>query len=197
MPPDCQWLKRARFAESTSALLVDSHQSNEAGGQGHGTCGDGVDPHKASNTAVVIDGREQVQGRERFVSDRDGYRALRSFGRGFPDRTWAVEGARGIGAGLAQGLVADGELDVPAELSARVRALGGGSGRKTADADAYAVAVAGLRSPRLQLVAVSESVEVLRLLTSRRSEIVAQRIATVNRLHDVLLHLVTDGAKRS
>ena len=107
----------------------------------------GVDPHKASNTLVVIDEREQVLAQQRFANDRAGYRSMKTFARGHRDRVWAVEGARGVGAGLAQRLVAEGEpvLDAPARLSARVRALGGGSGRKTDDADAFAVAVAGLR----------------------------------------------------
>ncbi|GAC1610714.1 MAG: hypothetical protein NVS3B26_19060 [Mycobacteriales bacterium] len=43
-------------------------------------------------------------------------------------------------------------LNVPAKLSACVRALGGGSGRKTDDTDAFAVAVAGLRDRGLELV---------------------------------------------
>src|SRR4051794_10185813 len=72
---------------------------------------------------------------------------MKSFACAHRDRVWAVEGARGVGAALAQRLVAEGEpvLDVPPRLSARVPALGGGSGRKTDDADAFAVAVAGLR----------------------------------------------------
>jgi transposase len=91
----------------------------------------GVDPHKASNTLVVIDSHERVLAQERFVNDRAGFRSLKAFARVHRDRVWAVEGARGVGAGLAQRLVAEGEtvLDVPARLSARVRALGGGSGR--------------------------------------------------------------------
>jgi transposase len=108
----------------------------------------GVDPHKASNTLVVVDAEEQVVAQRRFSNDRDGYRSMRTFARGHRDRLWAVEGARGVGAGLAQRLVAEGEpvLDVPARLSAWVRALGGGSGRKTDDTDGFAVAVAGLRA---------------------------------------------------
>ena len=87
----------------------------------------GVDPHKASNTLVVIDGSEQVLVQRRFGNDRTGYREMKMFVRGFRDRVWAVEGARGVGAGLAQRLVAEHEsvLNVPAKLSARVRALGG------------------------------------------------------------------------
>ena len=158
----------------------------------------GVDPHKASNTAVVIDAQEQVLAQQRFANDRAGYRSMRTFARAHRDRVWAVEGARGVGAGLAQRLVADGEpvLDVPARLSARVRALGGGSGRKTDDADAFAVAVAGLRARDLQVVRPDDRVEILRLLSTRRQEVVAQRIATVNRLHDVLCQLIPGGAKR-
>ena len=107
----------------------------------------GVDPHKRSNTAVVIDQHEKVLAQERFDNDREGNRALRKFARRWRDRTWAVEGAKGCGLGLAQRLTAEGEhvLNVPAKMSARVRALDGGDGRKTDDTDAYAVAVAGLR----------------------------------------------------
>lgn len=34
----------------------------------------GVDPHKRSNTALVLDDRERVLGRQRFANDRNGYR---------------------------------------------------------------------------------------------------------------------------
>ncbi len=158
----------------------------------------GIDPHKRSNTAVVLDRDEQVLARQRFDNDRDGHRALRQFGRTWADRTWAVEGARGVGLGLAQRLAAEGEtvVNVPAKLSARVRALGGGSGRKTDDTDAYAVAVAGLRARGLQLVQVDDSVAVLRLLAERRQQLVEQRIMTVNRLHQLLQDLVPGGAAR-
>ena len=158
----------------------------------------GVDPHKASNTLVVIDAQERVLAQQRFSNDRDGYRSMKTFARTHRDRVWAVEGARGVGAGLAQRLVTEGEpvLDVPARLSARVRALGGGSGRKTDDADAFAVAVAGLRAKDLQLVRPDDKTEILRMLTTRRQEIVELRIATVNRLHEVLCQLIPGGAKR-
>ena len=158
----------------------------------------GVDPHKASNTLVVIDQQEHVLAQHRFANDREGYRSMRTFARTHPQRVWAIEGARGVGAGLAQRLVAEGEpvLDVPARLSARVRALGGGSGRKTDDTDAFAVAVAGLRAKDLQPVRPDDQVEILRMLTTRRQEIVELRIQTVNRLHDILCLLIPGGAQR-
>jgi len=156
----------------------------------------GVDPHKASNTIVVIDGSEKVLARHRFANDRDGYRALRVAARAHPDRTWAVEGAQGVGLSLAQRLVAEGEqvVDVPAKFSARVRALGGGSGRKTDDADAMAVAVAGLRTSGLKVVTPGDTTTILRLLTDRRQELVERRIAAVNRLHELLQQLIPGGA---
>jgi transposase len=157
----------------------------------------GVDPHKLSNTIVVIDRNEKVLERHRFTNDRDGYRALKKTAGAYRERTWAVEGAQGAGLSLAQRLVAEGEpvLDVPAKLSARVRVLGGGSGRKTDDTDARAVAVAGLRSPDLKVVTPDDVTTVLRLLTDRRQELVEQRIATVNHLHDLLAQLIPGGAK--
>lgn len=158
----------------------------------------GVDPHKASNTLVVVDAQERVLAQQRFANDRAGYRSMKTFARSHRDRVWAVEGARGVGAGLAQRLVAEGELvlDVPARLSARVRALGGCSGRKTDDADAFAVAVAGLRAKDLHAVRPDDVIEILGMLTTRRQEVVELRIATVNRLHEVLCQLITGGAKR-
>jgi transposase len=157
----------------------------------------GVDPHKLSNTIVVIDAAERVLAQHRFANDRDGYQQLKATARRYPQRTWAVEGAQGVGLGLAQRLVAEGEpvMDVPAKLATRVRALGGGSGRKTDNADAYAVAVAGLRAPDLKVVRPNDTTTVLRLLTDRRQELVEQRIATVNRLHDLLQQLIPGGAK--
>jgi hypothetical protein len=114
----------------------------------------GVDPHKRSNTELVLDRQEIVLATQRFPNDREGHRALKKFARTWKARTWAVEGAHGCGLGLAQRLAAEGErvVNVPAKLSARVRALGGGSGRKTDDTDAYAVAVAGLRGRNLEVV---------------------------------------------
>jgi transposase len=158
----------------------------------------GVDPHKRSNTALVIDQQENVLATQRFDNDREGHRELKRFARTWKDRTWAVEGAHGVGLGLAQRLAAEGEqvLNVPAKLSARVRALGGGSGRKTDDTDAFAVAVAGLRGRNLELVQPDDVVTVFKLLSDRRQQLVEQRIATVNRLHQLLQELLPGGASK-
>ncbi len=44
----------------------------------------GIDPHKRSNTALVLDEQENVLAKERFPNDRDGYRQLKSFARPWP-----------------------------------------------------------------------------------------------------------------
>jgi hypothetical protein len=51
---------------------------------------------------VVIDAQERVLAQQRFANDRGGYRSMKAFAGAHRDRVWAVEGARGVGAGLAQ-----------------------------------------------------------------------------------------------
>jgi transposase len=93
----------------------------------------GVDPHKASHTAAVLDERGRLLGQQRIPATLEGYQLLRQWAGRWPQRCWAVEGAHGIGRALAQRLVGDGEqvLDVPAKLAARVRVLSVGHGRKS------------------------------------------------------------------
>jgi len=102
-----------------------------------------VDPHKASNTAAVLDPvTKTLIETARFPNSDEGYARLAGFARRWQDRRWAVEGCHGAGRSLAQRLVADGEtvLDVPAKLSARVRVFDTGQGRKTDPVDAHSVA---------------------------------------------------------
>jgi transposase len=158
----------------------------------------GMDPHKRLATIEVIDERERVLAKGRYRTDTDGYQQMLAAGREFPDRIWAVEGCAGIGRHIAQRLVADGEtvLDVPAKLSARVRVFDTGQGRKTDPVDAHSVAVAGLRSPGLRIVAADDATVVLRLLVDRRDELGRTRTETVSRIHHLLLELIPGGAKK-
>ena len=93
----------------------------------------GVDPHKLSVTIEARDNREILRATGRFGTDTRSYHQLLKVARQWPERTWAVEGANGIGRPLAQRLLADGErvLDVPAKLAARARVFDTGQGRKT------------------------------------------------------------------
>jgi len=95
-----------------------------------------------------------------------------------------VEGGTGVGAYLAQWLLNDGEtvIDVPAKLSTRARIFAIGHGRMNDPADDRTVAVVALRTRGLPEVGVEDEMVALRLLSDRRTELVARRTATVNRL---------------
>jgi transposase len=98
---------------------------------------------------------------------------------------------------LAQRLLADGEhvVDVPARLAARVR-IDTGHGRKTDAHDALSVAVAAVRAKDLRALAHDPELEVLRMLTDRRDEVVRQRAQTVNRLQRLLAELTPGKARK-
>jgi transposase len=85
----------------------------------------GVDPHKATHTAVAITGGEQEVGRKQVRSGGQQADELLAWAEPFKGRTWAIESAGGLGYLLAQQLVAAGEtvVDVPATLASRVRVL--------------------------------------------------------------------------
>ena len=157
-----------------------------------------IDPHKASWTAAAVDASSQPLATLRVPVSRDGYRALRRFARRWPDATWAIEGASGLGAPLTTRLRSDGVdvVDVPAKLAARVRTLSTGHGRKNDDADAISVGIAALSAHRLTSVAVEGTVTALRAIVEHRDDLVKTRTQTVNRLHVVLTNLVPAGAQR-
>src|SRR6185312_4155524 len=88
----------------------------------------GVDPHKASHTAVAIGAAEEPLGQLRVRASAVQAGRLLAWARAWPERTWAVEGAGGLGHLLARQLLSAGErvLDVPPKLAARVRLLATG-----------------------------------------------------------------------
>ena len=138
----------------------------------------GVDPHKASVTVAAVDEAVgELIERASFPQDRDGLRSLQRWARRFPERRWAVENAGGLGRHLAVRLAATGEsvADVPPKLSARVRLLSSGNARKNDELDALATALAALRNERLAAVDPEAASEVLRLLSERREDLVAER----------------------
>ena len=69
----------------------------------------GVDPHKASHTAVVISAAEEPLGELRVRACVAQAERLLAWAAAWPQRTWAVEGAGGTGHLLAQQLVSAGE----------------------------------------------------------------------------------------
>ncbi|HYT80225.1 MAG TPA: hypothetical protein VEQ37_13440 [Actinomycetota bacterium] len=95
----------------------------------------GVDPHKCSHTAVALNEGGEVLDELRVPANKATVTTLQRWARDWPERTWAIEGANGLGHLLAQQLVTEGEVvvDVPATLVARRASLTGATaGRPTA-----------------------------------------------------------------
>jgi transposase len=158
----------------------------------------GIDPHKGSHSAAVLDQDEQLVGALRVRAGRRQRDELVAFAARFEPRCWAIEGATGTGALLAQQLVAAGEtvLDVPPTLSARARLLDAGRIDKTDAHDARSAAVVALRHSKLRTVVLEDHTAVLRLLAKRHHDLVAHRTRAICRLHTVLSLLVAGGLPR-
>jgi transposase len=146
----------------------------------------GVDPHKGSHTAVVIGLAEEPLGEIRVRASAAQAGKLAGWAAAWPERTWAVEGAAGLGRLLAQQLVAAGErvLDVQPKLASRVRLLQAGDTNKNDPDDALSVAVAALRSRTCRQVAAEDYPAVLKVWSKRHRDLARLR----NRWVDNWLH---------
>ena len=155
----------------------------------------GVDPHKGSHTAVAVDNGERSLAELRVQSGPKQLERLLKWAAAFPERTWAVENATGLGYLLAQQLVAAGErvLDVQPKLAARVRLLATESTNKNDPHDALSVAIAALRSKTPKEVGVEDHAAVMRLWSRRHRNLSSTRTQVACRLHAVLCELVPGG----
>jgi len=81
----------------------------------------GIDPHKGSHAAAVVDRGERVMAELEVRATKHQTRDLLKWAEQFPIRAWAIESANGHGYLLAQQLLAAGEqvLDVPSTQAAR------------------------------------------------------------------------------
>jgi len=158
----------------------------------------GVDPHKASHTAVVISAAEERLGELRVRACVAQAERLLAWAQAWPERTWAIEGAGGLGHLLAQQLVAAGErvLDVPPKLGARVRLLAAGDTNKNDPNDARSVAVAALRSPGVREVRADDHAAVLKMWSKRHRDLGRTRTQVACRLHAVLCELLPGGVPK-
>ncbi len=158
----------------------------------------GVDPHKASHTAVAIGVAEEPLGELRVRASAAQAERLVAWAAAWPERTWAVEGAGGLGHLLAQQLVAAGELvlDVQPKLGARVRLLATGASNKNDPDDARSVAIAALRPAAPRPVAAENHAAVLKLWSKRHRDLGRTRTQVACRLHAVLCELVPGGISK-
>src|SRR6266699_3379107 len=155
----------------------------------------GIDPHKGSHTAVAIGAAEEPLGELRVRASAAQAGALVAWAAAWPERTWAVEGAGGLGRLLAQQLVAAGErvLDVQPKLASRVRLLQAGDTNKNDPNDALPVAVAALRSRTCRQVVADDYPAVLKVRAERHRDLARTRNQVACRLHAVLCDLVPGG----
>ncbi len=155
----------------------------------------GIDPHKATHTAVAIDGNEHVVDKFQIRASSRQAERLREWADRFDTREWAVESANGLGYLVAQQLVAAGEVvfDVPPVLASRVRVLDTTRSQKNDPNDARSVAIAALRSDRLARVCPDDHARVLRLLAKRHRDMARLRNKHCTRLHALLLELEPGG----
>src|SRR5215469_16499921 len=159
----------------------------------------GVDPHKGSHTAVVIDPAERQLGTLQVRASAAQAAALVEWAAAWPERTWAVEGADGLGHLLAQQLLAAGEhvVDVQPKLSSRVRVLSSGSSNKTDPNDARSVAIAALRSPARTAVAADDHAMVLKMWSKRHRDLSRLRCQAACRLHAALCQIIPGGVPKA
>jgi transposase len=158
----------------------------------------GVDPHKGSHTAVVIDQAEMALDQVKVLACAAQAERLLAWAAAWPERIWAIEGAGGLGHLLAQQLVAAGErvLDVQPKLAARVRLLAAGDVNKNDPNDARSVAIAALRSAACPPVRADDHAAVLKVWAKRHRDLSRSRNQVTCRLHAVLCELVPGGVSK-
>src|SRR6478672_10899042 len=158
----------------------------------------GIDPHKGSHTAFVIDGREKPLGQLRVRASCEQAEALLGWAGRWRQRTWAIEGRAGWGSCWRS------SCSPPAsecstcrpKLRARVRLLESGQINKTDENDARAVAIAALRARQLPQLTVEDQTIVMRVWARRYHDLGRLRTQAVCRLHTVLCELVPGGVRR-
>jgi transposase len=160
----------------------------------------GIDPHKSTHTATALDPATNSDvGSLRIEASVADYQRLIVWAKAWPERTWAIENADGLGHHLALWLLARGEvvLDIPTTATARVRELSRGGRRKNDRIDAAAAAsVAALQGDARQVYPETTS-DSLALLDERRVNLSHSRTRTVNQLHALLRELMAGGAPTS
>jgi transposase len=146
----------------------------------------GVDPHKQSHTAVVVDGLGRKQAQKTVPARREGHLQLVSWARQATgqQRLWAVEDVRHVAGNLIRDLLAAGEqvVFVPPKMMAGER-RGGRERGKSDPIDALAIARLALREDgQLPAARLDERTRPARLLTDHRDALVRDRTAMINRL---------------
>jgi len=155
----------------------------------------GVDPHKGSRTAAAIGTGEEPLGELRVRASAAQAQRLLAWAAGWPERTWAIEGAAGLGHLPDWQLLAAGERvpDDQPKPGARVRLPAAGAVNKNDPNDARSVAVAALRSASRREVTADDHAAVLKVWSRRHRDPGRTRTQVACRLHAVLCELIPGG----
>jgi transposase len=185
----------SKEARTLSTRIRSAHLSFTVNEKGIVMTMIGIDPHKATHTAVAIDDDEHVIDEFTLEASNDQAERLCDWASEYEKREWAVESANGLGYLIARQLVAVGEtvFDVPPVLASRVRLMGSGKSQKNDPNDARSIAIAALRSDRLAVVEPDDHVVVLRLLVKRHRDMARLRNKHCSRLHALLGELEAGG----
>jgi transposase len=160
----------------------------------------GIDPHKSTHTATALDSATNTDlGSIRIEASVAEYERMIAWARSWPDRSWAIENADGLGHHLALRLLALGErvVDVSTTATARVRELSRGGRRKNDRIDAAAAASVAALQGDARPVRAETSADTLALLDEHRVNLSHSRTRTVNQLHALLRELMAGGAPTS
>jgi transposase len=145
----------------------------------------GVDPHKQTHTAAVVDERSGgLRGERTAKARRDGHEQLLGWARTLgQERLWALEDCRQVSISLERFLLGRGErvVRVPPKLMAGARRSARQRGKSDA-IDALAVARACLREPGLPIACLEGASREVRLLSDHREDLVGERTRIQQRL---------------
>jgi transposase len=152
----------------------------------------GVDAHKKVHAAVAVDDAGQEIAQCRLPNSAVGWAKMHDWAASLGEaRQWGIEGAWSYGRGLAQSLIARG--DVVYEINTRWTAIGRRSARrpgKTDSLDANAIALLVMREvASLPAVHAEDETVLLDVLTSEREAALAEATRLRNQIHALLMQV--------
>jgi transposase len=154
----------------------------------------GTDTHKRSHALAAVDeGTGKVRGKRQIEASGDGHLAAVRWARSLDDdRVWAIEDCRHVSRRLEQALLAAGERVIrvaPHRMGASRK--GERTPGKSDEIDALAIARAVVKdgTEQFPVAFLDEQAMEIRLLLDHRSDLVAERTRTVNRLRWHLVEL--------
>jgi transposase len=152
----------------------------------------GVDAHKRLHVALALDDAGQELSEWRGPNDPTSWESIRSWAAGLgSERQWGIEGAWNYGRGLAQHLVAAGE--VVFDINPRWTAVRRRSARrpgKTDKLDATVVAhLVRQEATTLPRVLPEDETALLDLLTTEREGALGEASRLRNQIHALILQI--------